>query len=321
MVVDDEPGIRTALRANFLRNGWKLRDGIRIAVLVVFALLAVLTARTAIRAAFIHPNEATEYLVYAHGAQGIQDVMDQVNMISGRVAGEQNLKVAYDNNLPNQGVSWSFKWYLRNYPNAISFDKPDNSLRDAPVIIVDQQNFENIKPIVANNYYRLEYIRMVWPNQDYFKLTWPRIQYALKNPTMRDAIFQIWLNRNYSEYAQVTGKAGLTLSDWQPSARMQLFIRKDIAAQMWEYGISQATPLQENPYEKGMITQTANLIVGMTTDPGFREGIAWLPLCHSSTTQCVYRYVLRTLGGGRLSGWQVDLCGRYMESSHPETFY
>ena len=35
MVVDDEPGIRTALRANFLRNGWTVdtascvRDAIR----------------------------------------------------------------------------------------------------------------------------------------------------------------------------------------------------------------------------------------------------------------------------------------------------
>ncbi|MGA2489287.1 MAG: flippase activity-associated protein Agl23 [Anaerolineales bacterium] len=248
----------------FLLNSWKLRDGLRIAVLVVFALLAVLTGRTAIRAAFIHPNDATEYLVYAHGAEGIKDVMDQVSMISGRIAGEQNLKVAYDNNLPNQGVSWSFKWYLRNYINAISFDKPDGSLRDVPVIIVDQQNFENIKPIVGNNYYQLDYIRLVWPNQDYFGLTWPRLQSAVTNPAMRVAIFQIWLNRNYSEYAQITGGKGLTVTDWQPSARMELFIRKDIAAQMWEYGIAQATPLQVDPYQKGMTTHSADLVFGTT---------------------------------------------------------
>ena len=245
-------------------NKWKIRDGLRIAVLVVFTLFVVLTGRTAIRAAFVHPNDATEYLVYAHGAGGIKDVVDQVNRISSRVAGEQNLQVAYDNNLPNQGVSWSFKWYLRNYPNAIAFDKPDNSLRDMPVVIVDQQNFENIKPIVANNYYRIDYIRMVWPNQDYFRLTWPRLKNVLTNNAMREAIFQIWLNRDFSEYAKISSKSGLTLSDWQPSAKMQLFIRKDIAAQMWEYGILQETPLQADPYEKGMIIQPADLVFGKT---------------------------------------------------------
>ena len=250
----------------YLLSGWQVRDALRIAVLVVFALLAVLTGRTAIRAAFVHPNDATEYLVYAHGASGIKDVMGQITRISGRIAGEQNLQVAYDNNLPNQGVSWSFKWYLRNYPNAISFDKPDDSLRDVPIIIVDQANFDNIKPIVGDNYYRIDYIRMVWPNQDYFALTWPRVWNAIADPAMRDALFQIWLNRDYSAYSRATGKSGLTLADWQPSAKMQLFIRKDIAAQMWEYGISQGTPLQTDPYEKGLITLPADMVIGTSGD-------------------------------------------------------
>ncbi len=247
----------------YLLSGWQFRDTLRIGVLVIFALLAILTGRTAIRAAFTNADNATEYLVYAHGASGIKDVMDQVNTISSRTAGEQNLQVAYDNNLPNQGVSWSFKWYLRNYPNAISFDKPDNSLRNYPVIIVDQQNFDNIKPIVGTNYYQMNYIRMVWPNQDYFDLTWPRILNAITNPAMREAIFQIWLNRDYSDYAKATGETGLTLSNWQPSARMELFIRKDIAAQMWEYGILQAAPLQADPYIKGTIDLTADLKMGI----------------------------------------------------------
>ena len=105
---------------------------------------------------------------------------------------------------------------------------------------------------------------MVWPNQDYFGLTWPRVRNVITDPATRDAVFQIWLNRDYSAYANVTGKRDLTLTDWQPSARMQLFIRKDIAAQMWEYGIIQGTPLQADPYEKGMITLPADLIFGTT---------------------------------------------------------
>ena len=246
--------------------GWQVREILRIMVLVVFSLLGILTARSAIRASFVHPNDANEYLVYAHGASGIKDVMDHISTISSRTVGEKNLQIAYDNNLPNQGVSWSFKWYLRNYPNTLMFEKPDDSLRNVPVIIVDQNNFENIKPIVGNNYYRLDYIRMVWPNQDYFSLTWSRLRKILIDPVFRGAILQIWLNRDYSEYAGVTGKSGLTLSDWQPSAKMQLFIRKDIAAQIWEYGIAQMAPLQSDPYEKGLISLSADLVSGTSGD-------------------------------------------------------
>jgi uncharacterized protein (TIGR03663 family) len=246
----------------YVFSGWQVRDALRIAALVIFSLLTILTGRTAFRAAYINYDNATEYLVYAHGASGIKDVMEQVGRISSRIAGEHNLQLAYDANLPKQGVSWSFKWYLRDYPNATSFDKPDDSLRDVPVIIVDQNNFEKIKPIVGDNYYRLDAIRMVWPNQDYFGLTWPRIGAAIIDPAMRTAIFQIWLNRDYSAYAQATGKGGLTIPTWQPSDTMQLFIRKDIAAQIWEYGISQGATIQADPYENGAIVLPADLVFG-----------------------------------------------------------
>ncbi len=61
---------------------WQFRNTLRLATLVFFSLLAVLTVRTAVRAAYIHPNDATEYLVYAHGATGIKDVMAQIDTIS-----------------------------------------------------------------------------------------------------------------------------------------------------------------------------------------------------------------------------------------------
>ena len=246
----------------YLLSGWKVRDALRIAVLIVFGLLAILTGRTAVRAAYVNYDNATEYLVYAHGASGIRDVMEQVDRISSRIAGEHNLQLAYDANLPKQGVAWSFKWYLRNYPNSFTFDKPDDSLRDVPVIIVDQNNFANIEPIVGENYYHLEYVRMVWPNQDYFGLTWSRIKDAITNPAMRSAIFQIWLDRDFSAYAQATGKWGLTLPTWQPAEKMRLFIRKDIAAQMWEYGISQGRTIQTDPYEQGGIVLPSDLMIG-----------------------------------------------------------
>jgi predicted membrane-bound mannosyltransferase/DNA-binding beta-propeller fold protein YncE len=257
-----------------LEKGWKLRDIYRLAAIVLFGLLAVLTVRTSYRAAFVNYDNALEYLVYAHGGSGITDVMAQIEKISSRISGGHNLEIAYDNNLPKQGLSWSFKWYFRNYPNAKSFDKPDETLKDVPVILVDVNNFQNIKQVVGDNYYQFDFIRMVWPNQDYFALTWPRLKYAITNPVMRSAIFQIWLNRDYSAYASATGKNGLSVTDWQPSDKMQLFIRKDIAAQIWDYGIYQAAALQSDPYENGTIDLQADLIAGLSDGLKSPRGIA-----------------------------------------------
>ncbi len=248
----------------YLLTGWQVRDALRLAALVFFGLLAVLTIRTAVRAAYLHPNDASEYLVYAHGASGIKDVMAQIDKISGRTAGGQNLVVAYDNSSPDSGVAWPFTWYLRHYPNKTAFDGPGADLFGVPVIIVDQKNFDAIKAIVGSDYYRINYIRMVWPNQDYFNLTWARIKDALTDPAMRTALWQIWFNRDYSQYAEATHNTGLTVSDWLPSDRMQLFIRKDVAAEIWDYGVLQATAVQADPYEQGRLSLPADLIFGVS---------------------------------------------------------
>lgn len=265
----------------YLLTSWQIHDALRLAALVFFGLLAVLTARTAIRAAYLHPNDATEYLVYAHGASGIKDVMAQIDKISSRTTGGQNLTLAYDNSAPDSGVAWPFTWYLRHYPNKTAFDQPGADLLGVPVIIVDQKNFDAIKAIVGNDYYRINYIRMVWPNQDYFNLTWARIKDLLTNPSMRSALWQIWFARDYSQYADATGKTGLTVPDWNPSDKMQLFIRKDVAAEIWDYGVLQATTVQADPYEQGRLSLPADLIFGVngTSDGQFNtpHGIAIAP--------------------------------------------
>ncbi len=265
----------------FLLNGWQVRNALRLAALVFFGLLAVLTARTAVRAAYLHPNDATEYLVYAHGASGVKDVMAQIDKISSRTAGGQNLTLAYDNSAPDGGVAWPFTWYLRHYPNKTAFNQPGPDLRGVPVIIVDQKNFDAIKAIVGNDYYRINFIRMVWPNQDYFNLTWARFKDALTNPSMRAALWQIWFDRDYSQYAESAGKTGLTVSDWNPSAKMQLFIRKDVGAEIWDYSVLQTTTIRADPYKQGKLSLPADLIFGVNgaSDGQFNtpHGIAIAP--------------------------------------------
>ena len=105
--------------------------------------------------------------------------------------------------------------------------------------------FNKIEPVLGDNFYKFDYIRLWWPNQDYYNLTWDRIWGAISNPQMRQAVFNIWLNRDYTEYAKLTNQvAQLSPENWSPAARMRLYIRKDIVAQIWNYG---ASPVSGQP--------------------------------------------------------------------------
>lgn len=245
-----------------LLSGWDRRNVLGLAALALFGLLALQTGRAAYRAAFVHYDDASEYLVYAHAGSGVRNVADQLERLSGRIAGERNLAVAYDRGGDAQGVAWPLTWYLRHYPNKTPFESPGSELRDVPVILVDPQNYETIPAVVRSNYYRLDYIRMVWPAQDYFGLTWPRLRQALSDPAMRTAIFRIWLDRDYSLYAQLTGKTTLEISNWQPADTMRLYIRKDYAARTWDYGIVQEGAVKPDPYEGGKVSINADVVTG-----------------------------------------------------------
>ena len=259
----------------YLINPWPAAQFNRIATLFVFAGLAVLTARTAARAAYINYDDATELLVYAHSAPGVKEALSQITEISQRTTDGLALKVAYDND-----TSYPYWWYLRHFTNQVYYGAdPTRSLRDVPVILVGDSNFSKIEPIVGQAYDEFDYIRLWWPNQDYFNLTWDRIWGAISNPEMRSAIFQIWLNRDYKLYGQLTNK-DMSLPNWQPSARMRLYVRKDIVAQLWNYGSTPA-PVVADPYENKGITISADRVIGAQgSDPGLfnrPRGVAVAP--------------------------------------------
>lgn len=238
------------------------------ATLTFFALLAMQTARTAFRASYIFYDDATEYLVYAHGATGVKDVMAQVTEISERTAGGLNAIVAYDASNPDTGVSWPFVWYLRDFTALRAFDQPTRSLREAAAVIVDQKNFDKIYPALGNEFYEFNYIRMWWPNQDYFNLNRERVLNAITNPAIREGIFDIWFDRDYTKYAQATGNNALTLTTWQPADQMKLFVRKDIVSKIWNYGVGPAeTAAVTDPYEAGTIMLPAEQIFGSERYP------------------------------------------------------
>jgi predicted membrane-bound mannosyltransferase/DNA-binding beta-propeller fold protein YncE len=244
----------------YLLKGWLPREISRLLSLTLFALLALLTGRAAYIASYINYDNAKEYLVYAHAARGPKDVLEQVAEVSQRTTGGKDIVVAYD----NDGL-YPYWWYLRDYPNHRWFtDKPTRDLREVPMIISGEGNFSKLDSIVKDNFVQFDYMRLWWPNQDYFDLTWERVANAFNDPQMRNALFQIWLNRDYTSYAEVTGNKSLTLETWQPSSRMRLYVRKDIVAQIWNYGATPALPteVEIDPYEGKIVDRIPGLAFG-----------------------------------------------------------
>jgi DNA-binding beta-propeller fold protein YncE/predicted membrane-bound mannosyltransferase len=249
-----------------LLQSWDLEQVSRIGLLTFLTFLGVITARTSFRAAYINYDQATEYLVYAHSASGPKIALAQIQELSERTTDGLGIVVAYDDE-----TTYPYWWYLRNYPNAKFYGaNPTRELRDAPVILVGDNNFAKIEPVVGQAYHRFDYNRIWWPDQDYYNMTWERIKSAITNPEMRSAIFQIWYNRDYTSYAELKGK-DMSLPKWEPSDRMRLYVRKDIAAQVWNYGVSPifSEEILADPYEGKDISLPADFAIGSNGDaPG-----------------------------------------------------
>jgi predicted membrane-bound mannosyltransferase/sugar lactone lactonase YvrE len=253
-------------------------------ILVIFAGLAFLTARAAFRANYINYDLATEYLVYAHMARGPKEMMEQLEELSLRTTDGLGIRVAYDNE-----TNYPLWWYLRNYPNKVYYDvNPSAGLRDMPVIIVGDANYGKIEPIVRDDYYVQEFVRIWWPNQDYFDFTPQSVGFAFTSetgldasqmgavdywgraiarilayvdtPEERNATLDIWLNRDFTDYLSIKGQ-DTSLAKWNPSRTMRMYIRKDIAAQIWDYGVAPVA-IEPDPYEGLGRQVAADLIVG-----------------------------------------------------------
>ncbi|MCJ7531794.1 MAG: TIGR03663 family protein [Anaerolineales bacterium] len=207
-------------------------------ILAVFLLMALLTARTAIWAAYLHADYATEFLVYAHSAHANKLIAQQITELSERLYGDLSIKVAYDNSdgKGDPGAAWPLTWYLRDFPNKRTFGPQlPREIGDYPVLVISDNNWPHLDPILKERHYSFDYIRMWWPIQDYFDMTWKRIWNALRDPAMRQALFLIWRDRDYSLYSRVVQR-DLSLPKWSPADSMRVYVRKDIVTQLWKLG-------------------------------------------------------------------------------------
>jgi predicted membrane-bound mannosyltransferase/DNA-binding beta-propeller fold protein YncE len=241
-----------------LLRKWQVRQIAKLIIILFSAILTFVTIRTTFRANFILYDTAKEFLVYAHAARDPKDVLEQVEEISFRLTGGKDIVVAYDNDM-----LYPYWWYFRDYPNKRWFsDNPTRDLRDASIILVGSGNYGSIEPVVGEEYIRFDHTRLWWPTQAYFNLTFQRVWDALRNPDMRTALWEIWYNRNYEPYARLTNTNTLTLSNWQPSDSFRMYIRKDIASLIWEYGAAPvAMEPSIDPYEINTLRLDADQII------------------------------------------------------------
>ncbi|MEX2162389.1 MAG: flippase activity-associated protein Agl23 [Anaerolineales bacterium] len=274
-----------------IKDKWPDAQVRRTFVLLTFAGLAVLTARAAFRAAYLNYDSATEYLVYAHMARGPKEMMEQLEELSLRLTDGLDIRVAYDNE-----SNYPLWWYLRNYPNKLYYDvNPSLNLRDYAVIIAGDPNYNKIDPIVRDDYYVFQFQRIWWPNQDYFEFQkkslaatfaaetgrpttdmsyleylprlFGRIGEYIDTPEEREALFDVWLNRDFTNYLTLRGRDP-SPSAWSPAASMRMYVRKDIAAQIWDLGAPPAA-LAADPYEGKSVSLPLDMITG---DAGSGEG-------------------------------------------------
>ncbi len=150
-----------------------------------------------------------------------------------------------------------FSWYLHDFPNAYYYGQtPDPvQLRESPVVIAGSPQWAAVEAILGDDYQYFSYKFLWWPLEDYRDLTWQRIKDALTKPDLRQALWDIAWKRDYRRYAQVKGRT-ITLQQWPYRDEFRLYVRRDLAEQIWGYRlgstgaatpIPQATPLGD-PY-------------------------------------------------------------------------
>lgn len=281
------------------RNGTYARIG-KLALLIFIGLLAFVTARTSARAAYVNYDYPTEYLVYAHMGRGPKTILEQIEDLTERMGNDPDFKIAYDDE-----STYPFWWYLRNYEQATFFgSSPSRDLVNYPIIIAGDSNWSKLEPVLGDAFYSFEYTRIWWPNMDYydwkksnletewrneriaegiddpeasinnfeyFRQLWIKLKPYLFDPAHRRAAWDIWFNKDYHAYGELTNK-DFSLTNWNPSEKIRLYIRIDTAAKVWDYGV--AAPVEDiqaiaAPYEEDMTVLLADRTFGRTgSQPG-----------------------------------------------------
>ena len=241
--------------------GWD--QSARAIIVSLSALLLVFTVSVSYRFNFVNYDYALEPMVYAHATPDINLAMSQVEELSRKTAGDHAIRVAYDDD-----STWPLEWYLRDYPNKVYYGQnPSRDSMDSPVVIVGDKNLTKVKPYLGDRYYEFDYRLIWWPRETYKDLSWERIREGLADPVQRSQFWDVVIHRRYTTKT----------AQWDPIHRFSVFVRKDVAAQVWDWGAptaadGAATEPIVDPYAQGQRQVTATKVIGTTGQPGSGTG-------------------------------------------------
>jgi uncharacterized protein (TIGR03663 family) len=284
------------IAVNYIRRVGR-RGSLKVAFATALILLSLFTVRFSYMASFINYDTAKELLVYAHGGPDVKRVLNEITEISRRTAGDDtSIKVAY-----SADATWPLEWYLRDHPNRAFFGtNPTRESLDAPVVIVGRAEWTKAEPFLKDRYYRFEGHLIWWPIQDYFSLTPRVILDHLREPELRKEWADILFYRKYKQ----------SLADWSPAHDFAFYVRKDVANQLWDFGVgpTAAAQLPEDPYADKKIKVEAVAVWG-TEGSGLGQfseprGIAVAPdgavYVADSGNHCIQKF---TADGTPLEKW------------------
>jgi uncharacterized protein (TIGR03663 family) len=224
---------------------------VRVGFLSVAALLAVWTFSVSYRANYINFANANEMIFYAHGSQDIKLALAEIDEISQRTVGDKQIKIAYDDD-----TTWPLEWYMREYPNAVFYGaNPTKEALDSPIVFVGSKNEAKVKPYLGDKYYRRNYRLVWWPAEDYKGLTWQKLWEGIRNPEARQRFWDVVWRRKYT----------YSLTEWPHRHNFALYVRKDVAAQMWDRGAAPIAVSEEayvEPYAEGKVELAALRVIG-----------------------------------------------------------
>ncbi|MCE5259582.1 MAG: TIGR03663 family protein [Chloroflexi bacterium] len=194
---------------------------------VAFTILAVITLRFAWMASFTMADLPTAFIVYAQGTPDTRLVAHELEDMSRRLYGDLSMKVSYDDD-----SFWPMVWYLRNFTNTeIIVDSPSGP-SDSAVVLVGPSNEDATKPFLGDRYYRRQYRLIWWPDESWYRdLTAQKIWNYIGTADGRDYISDIWWNHKWEN---------LELTQWSLVNPFAMYVRKDVAAQLWDFGAETA---------------------------------------------------------------------------------
>lgn len=195
------------------RVGW--RAGCRMAGLGLAALGAVLTVRASLQVNFVNYDMATEPLSYAQASPDVKQAMREIETIDMRSGAHHGVRVAVDDE-----NSWPFSWYLRDYPNTVTWGSDPSVASAAEVILVGPKNRAALAPYVARGYTRQRGILYWWPLQGYASLTPSTFWALLAHPDQRRFLWQVVMHREY----------GIEPGQWPGRREFDMYVRDDAAA-------------------------------------------------------------------------------------------